>query len=126
MVDILTGQVEDREPTPEEQRKNPAAVARGKLGGVKGGSARAAKMTAKQRSDSARNAANEKISDLLRDIADLEDDIDRYCRFTLEETSSGWDLAAWNKPERCDSKSGSTRRFALVSFLSRWRKVASA
>jgi putative transcriptional regulator len=37
---------------------------------------------------------NEKISDLLRDIADLEDDIDRCCRFTLEETSSGWDLAA--------------------------------
>jgi len=35
---------------------------------------------------------DEKISDLLRDIADLEDDIDRSCRF--EETSSGWDLAA--------------------------------
>lgn len=37
---------------------------------------------------------NEKISDLLRDIADLEDDIDRACRFSLEETSAGWDLAA--------------------------------
>jgi putative transcriptional regulator len=35
-----------------------------------------------------------KISDLLRDIADLDDDIDRNCRFSLEETSSGWDLAA--------------------------------
>jgi len=60
MVDILTGQVEDREPTPEQLGKDPAAVARGKLGGVKGGSARAANMTAKQRSDSARNAARKR------------------------------------------------------------------
>jgi hypothetical protein len=30
IVDIATGQVEDREPTPEEQGKNPAAVAFGK------------------------------------------------------------------------------------------------
>jgi hypothetical protein len=60
MIDILTGQVQDREPTPEEQGKDPAAVARGKLGGVKGGSARAANMTAKQRSDSARNAARKR------------------------------------------------------------------
>jgi hypothetical protein len=29
MVDILTGQVEDREPTPEEQGKDPAAVSLG-------------------------------------------------------------------------------------------------
>jgi hypothetical protein len=48
MVDILTAQVEDREPTPEEQGKDPVAVARGKLGGVKGGNARAANMTAKR------------------------------------------------------------------------------
>ena len=52
-----TNQVEDREPTPEEQGKDPAAIERGRLGEVKGGSARAANMTAKQRSDSARNAA---------------------------------------------------------------------
>jgi len=32
IVEIATGQVEDREPTPEEQGKDPAAVARGKLG----------------------------------------------------------------------------------------------
>ena len=60
MVDILTGQVEDREPTPKEQGKDPAAVERGHLGGVKGGSARAANMTAKQRSDSARKAARKR------------------------------------------------------------------
>ena len=41
IVDIATGQVEDREPTPEERGKNPAAVALGKLGGAKGGPARA-------------------------------------------------------------------------------------
>jgi hypothetical protein len=29
MVDIATGAAEDREPSPEEQGKNPAAVARG-------------------------------------------------------------------------------------------------
>jgi hypothetical protein len=37
IVDIATGQIEDREPTAEEQGKNPAAVALGKLGGLKGG-----------------------------------------------------------------------------------------
>jgi hypothetical protein len=30
IVDIATGKVEDREPTPEEQGKGPAAVALGK------------------------------------------------------------------------------------------------
>ena len=45
MVDILTGQIEDRQPTPEEQGKDPAAVERGRLGGAKGGSARAANRT---------------------------------------------------------------------------------
>jgi hypothetical protein len=57
VVDIASGQVEDREPTPEEQGKDPAAIERGRLGGVKGGSAGAANTTAKQRSESARNAA---------------------------------------------------------------------
>jgi predicted FMN-binding regulatory protein PaiB len=57
MVDILTGQVEDREPTPEEQGKDPAAVVRGKLGGVKGGSVRAANLTKDRRVEIARKAA---------------------------------------------------------------------
>lgn len=38
--------------------KNPAAVALGKLGGAKGGKARAAKMTAEERRESARRAAH--------------------------------------------------------------------
>jgi hypothetical protein len=39
MVDIATGEVEDRPPTPEEQGKSAKAVARGKAGGAKGGKA---------------------------------------------------------------------------------------
>lgn len=39
------------------KRKNPAAVALGRKGGKKGGPARAAKLTAEQRSASASNAA---------------------------------------------------------------------
>jgi hypothetical protein len=38
--------------------KNPAAVALGKLGGRKGGKARAEKLTPEQRSEIARKAAN--------------------------------------------------------------------
>lgn len=44
------------EPTPGDG-KDPAAVALGRKGGKKGGKARAAKMTAKQRSDAAKKAA---------------------------------------------------------------------
>jgi hypothetical protein len=39
------------------KKKNPAAVALGRLGGKKGGKARAEKMTAEERSESARKAA---------------------------------------------------------------------
>jgi hypothetical protein len=44
--DIATGQVEDKQ---HDDGKNPAAVALGRLGGAKGGKARAASMTAAQR-----------------------------------------------------------------------------
>ncbi len=53
MVDILTGQVEDREPTPEE----PAAVSLGRRGGLKGGKAPADKLSPERRSKSLREAA---------------------------------------------------------------------
>ena len=46
----------DTEPTPVAE-KNPAAVALGKLGGKKGGPARAAKLTKEQRSTIAKKAA---------------------------------------------------------------------
>jgi hypothetical protein len=58
MVDIATGQIEDRIPeTPSDPTKNAAAVALGKLGGQKGGAARAAKLTPAQRQEIAKKAA---------------------------------------------------------------------
>ncbi len=54
IVDIATGEVEDENP---DEGKNPAAVALGRLGGKKGGKARAAKLTKKRRSEIARMAA---------------------------------------------------------------------
>ena len=42
---------------PEMSPKNPHAVALGKMGGSKGGKTRAAKLTAEERSSSARKAA---------------------------------------------------------------------
>jgi hypothetical protein len=56
IVDIATGERDDHEPTPEEQGKDPKAVERGRLGGVKGGRARAEKMTPEQRSKAASKA----------------------------------------------------------------------
>ena len=53
VVDLATGQ---RSPAPVRE-KDPAAIARGRLGGVIGGKKRAANMTAEQRSESARLAA---------------------------------------------------------------------
>ena len=44
--------------TDAQKVKNPAAVALGRLGGLKGGKARAKKLSKKQRSESARKAAN--------------------------------------------------------------------
>ena len=43
--------------------KNPAAVELGRLGGKKGGKARAEKMTPQQRSDSAKKAADARWAD---------------------------------------------------------------
>lgn len=56
VVDRLTGTPPD-DPTYPEPAKNPAAVALGRLGGLKGGRARAAKLTSKERSAIAKKAA---------------------------------------------------------------------
>jgi hypothetical protein len=53
VVDIASGQVEDREPTPEERGVDPAASAMGR----KGGPARAASMTPERRAEIAKKAA---------------------------------------------------------------------
>lgn len=54
IVDLATGQAEEVDP---DAGKDPAAVARGKTGGVKGGPARAKKLTPQERSEIARLAA---------------------------------------------------------------------
>ena len=54
---ILDTVVPDAEPPKPEKEKNPAAVALGKLGGRKGGLARAARLTASQRTEIAQKAA---------------------------------------------------------------------
>ena len=59
IIDIATGQKPDRDPTPEEQGKDPAAVAMGK----KGGKARAEGLSAEKRSEIARKAAKTRWSD---------------------------------------------------------------
>jgi len=45
------------EPTPPTKEKNPAAVALGRLGGLKGGKARAEKLSARKRKEIAQKAA---------------------------------------------------------------------
>lgn len=57
IVDVATGEAEDREPTPEEQGKDPAAVSLGRRGGQIGGKARAQRLTETERQASAKKAA---------------------------------------------------------------------
>lgn len=54
IVDLATG--EATEPDPDEG-KDPAAIELGRRGGLKGGKARAARMTPEERSEAARKAA---------------------------------------------------------------------
>jgi hypothetical protein len=54
LVDEATGEAPKYDPN---EGKDPAAVALGRRGGLKGGKARAAKMTPEQRSEAARRAA---------------------------------------------------------------------
>ncbi len=54
---IVGEAVGDEQPYDPDAGKDPAAVALGRKGGLKGGKARAATMTAEQRSEAARKAA---------------------------------------------------------------------
>jgi hypothetical protein len=54
LIDAISGELPTEQP---ESGKNPAAVALGKLGGLKGGKARAAKLSRKKRSQIAKKAA---------------------------------------------------------------------
>jgi hypothetical protein len=57
VLDKIVPDAEPTEPAPEEPKKNPAAVALGRLGGLKGGKARAAKLSATKRKQIAKKAA---------------------------------------------------------------------
>ncbi len=54
IVDLSTGEAEEENP---DEGKDPAAVALGRKGGLKGGKARAANMTKEERSEAAKKAA---------------------------------------------------------------------
>jgi hypothetical protein len=56
IVDEATGETSEAKPKPEPE-KDPAAVELGRRGGLKGGKARAKKLSAKERSEIARKAA---------------------------------------------------------------------
>ncbi len=56
IVGIATGEFEEVTPL-SDKKKDPAAVSLGRRGGLKGGLARAEKLTAEQRSEIARKAA---------------------------------------------------------------------
>ena len=58
IVDIATGEVDDRELTPEDRGKDPAAAALGR----KGGKARAEILSADQKAEIARRAASARWS----------------------------------------------------------------
>ena len=58
IFDIAIGEVEDKNPT--ESTKNPNAVALGRLGGLKGGKARANKLSSKRLKEIAKKAAKKR------------------------------------------------------------------
>jgi hypothetical protein len=57
MAASIVGDATGEAPPEEPSSKNPAAVALGRLGGLKGGKARAMKLSAKRRSEIAKKAA---------------------------------------------------------------------
>lgn len=59
IVDIATGKAEDKV-TPDMEAVRAAASALGRLGGLKGGKARAAALTPEQRSEIAKKAAKKR------------------------------------------------------------------
>jgi hypothetical protein len=60
VVDLATGEATDTDP---DLGEDPAAVALGRKGGLKGGKARAVKLTPEERSAAARKAASARWAD---------------------------------------------------------------
>lgn len=61
VVDLATGE-KNEDDEARDPGKNPAAVQLGRLGGLKGGKARAAKLSPERRADIARQAAQARYS----------------------------------------------------------------
>lgn len=57
LVEKATKEPSEKKPSEEKSEKNPAAVALGRLGGLKGGKARAEKLSAKRKKEIAQKAA---------------------------------------------------------------------
>jgi len=57
IVDISTGDIEDQELAPKKQGKDPAAVSLGRRGGLKGGAARAERLSSERKTEIAKKAA---------------------------------------------------------------------
>lgn len=62
ILQAVTGEPAEAPPKKKKPEKNPAAVALGRLGGLKGGKARAAKLSTKQRKAIAKQAAQARWS----------------------------------------------------------------
>lgn len=62
IVDLATGESPETETPIDLKDKNPAAVALGRMGGLKGGKARAKALSAKRRSEIAKKAAAKRWS----------------------------------------------------------------
>src|SRR5258708_38625005 len=60
LIDAISGDLPAEQP---ESGKNPAAVALGRLGGLKGGTARAKSLSARKRSEIAKKAAQRRWAD---------------------------------------------------------------
>lgn len=63
LIDVIESASSDDTPKANAPVKNPAAVALGRLGGRKGGKARAAKLSAERRTEIARKAAQARWRD---------------------------------------------------------------
>lgn len=71
IVDIVTGETPDDSTDAADEGKDPAAVALGRKGGLKGGKARAAALTPEARAEIAKNAARKRW-EIKKDAQDTD------------------------------------------------------
>jgi hypothetical protein len=105
---ILRDTIKDARPSPEQEGKDPAAVALGRKGGLKGGKARAEKLSTSKRSEIAKKAAlarwrpmaeDSVRANLIARIAQLETDL-AEARVALEVIDSLRSNEAATRPEK--------------------------